>query len=114
MWINKLNVIFYSDFRYRNIFDAGGFFFICIVFEMRFWVFKSIYLISGHANFLGKRYMKNNDPAVILIYDVNGYIAGIQAGVCSCFIIVILAVLNWAIYIHKEYSHAILDVSLTP
>eukprot|EP00105_Crassostrea_gigas_P014839 XP_011431649.1 PREDICTED: uncharacterized protein LOC105331236 [Crassostrea gigas] len=34
----------------------------------------------GHANFLGKRYMKNNDPAVILIYDVNGYIAGIQAG----------------------------------
>lgn len=56
--------------------------------------FKSIYLISGHANFLGKRYMKNNDPAVILIYDVNGYIAGIQAGVCSCFIIVILAVLN--------------------
>ncbi|XP_062580237.1 uncharacterized protein LOC134242184 [Saccostrea cucullata] len=35
----------------------------------------------GHPNFLGKRYMKNNDPAVILIYDVNGYIAGIQAGV---------------------------------
>lgn len=42
---------------------------------------KSIDLISGHANFLGKRYMKDNDPAVILIYDVNGYIAGIQAGV---------------------------------
>lgn len=68
-----------------------------------------MYLISGHANFLGKRYMKNNDPAVILIYDVNGYIAGIQAGVCSCFIIVILAVLNWAIYtvyiknIHTQY-----------
>lgn len=109
MWINKLNVIFYSDFRYRNIFDAGVFFFLYVSFS-----FKSIYLISGHANFLGKRYMKNNDPAVILIYDVNGYIAGIQAGVCSCFIIVILAVLNWAIYIHKEYSHAILDVSLTP
>lgn len=30
--------------------------------------------------------MKDNDPAVILIYDVNGYIAGIQAGVCYVFI----------------------------
>ncbi|XP_062580238.1 uncharacterized protein LOC134242185 [Saccostrea cucullata] len=40
-------------------------------------------IISGceHENFLGKRYMKDNDPAVILIYDVNGYIAGIQAGI---------------------------------
>ncbi|XP_055997302.1 uncharacterized protein LOC130047090 [Ostrea edulis] len=40
-------------------------------------------LISGcgQSPFLGKRYMKDNDPAVILIYDVNGYIAGIQAGV---------------------------------
>lgn len=113
MWINKLNAIFYSDFRYRNIFDAGGFF-LYVKFSKCDSGFKSIYLISGHANFLGKRYMKNNDPAVILIYDVNGYIAGIQAGVCSCLIIVILAVLNWAIYIHKEYSHAILDVSLTP
>ena len=36
-----------------------------------------------HGNFLGKRYMKDNDPAVILIYDVNGYIAGIQAGVSN-------------------------------
>ncbi|XP_022290234.1 uncharacterized protein LOC111101877 [Crassostrea virginica] len=35
----------------------------------------------GHPDFLGKRYMKDNDPAVILIYDVNGYIAGIQAGI---------------------------------
>ena len=44
-----------------------------------------LHSISEHANFLGKRYMKDNDPAVILIYDVNGYIAGIQAGVCYVF-----------------------------
>lgn len=50
-------------------------------FRNAFLNLKSLYLISGHATFLGKRYMKDNDPAVILIYDVNGYIAGIQAGV---------------------------------
>jgi len=31
--------------------------------------------------FVGKRYWYENDPAVMLIYDVNGYIAGIQTGV---------------------------------
>ncbi|XP_071090188.1 uncharacterized protein [Haliotis cracherodii] len=30
--------------------------------------------------FAGKRYVKDGDTAVVLIYDVNGYIAGIQAG----------------------------------
>lgn len=77
-----------------EIFLMRVFFFLYVSFSKRDSGFKSIYLISGHANFVGKRYMKNNDHAVILIYDVNGYIAGIQAGVCSCFIIVILAVLN--------------------
>jgi len=33
--------------------------------------------------FAGNRYIKDNDPAVMLLYDVNGYIAGIQAGVSS-------------------------------
>lgn len=31
--------------------------------------------------FAGIRYWKNNDPAVILLYDVNGIIAGIQTAV---------------------------------
>ncbi|XP_071090508.1 uncharacterized protein [Haliotis cracherodii] len=30
--------------------------------------------------FAGKRYVKDGDTAVVLIYDVNGYIAGIQTG----------------------------------
>lgn len=32
------------------------------------------------SNFRGRRYVKNNDHAVILLFDVNGYIAGIQCG----------------------------------
>ncbi|KAK3104454.1 hypothetical protein FSP39_002394 [Pinctada imbricata] len=35
---------------------------------------------SGHQNFLGKRYT-NNDELTIMVYDVNGYIAGMQARV---------------------------------
>ncbi|XP_062612727.1 uncharacterized protein LOC134274425 [Saccostrea cucullata] len=30
--------------------------------------------------FKGKRYWKNKDPSVVVIYDANGYIAGVQAG----------------------------------
>jgi len=33
--------------------------------------------------FAGNRYIKDNDIGVMLLYDVNGYIAGIQAGVSS-------------------------------
>ncbi|KAK3104840.1 hypothetical protein FSP39_011415, partial [Pinctada imbricata] len=31
--------------------------------------------------FLGRRYVKDNDYSAIVIYDNNGYIAGIQAGI---------------------------------
>lgn len=34
-----------------------------------------------NANWRGARYVKNNDPALTLLYDVNGYIAGIQTTV---------------------------------
>lgn len=36
---------------------------------------------SGSGNFVGYRYWQANDPSVFLIYDVNGYIAGIQTGI---------------------------------
>lgn len=76
MWINKLNVIFYLDFRYRNIFDVGVFF-LYVKFLKCDFGFKLMYFILGYVNFFGKRYMKNNDFVVIFIYDVNGYIVGI-------------------------------------
>ncbi|KAL3847997.1 hypothetical protein ACJMK2_018884 [Sinanodonta woodiana] len=34
-------------------------------------------------NFVGKRYWKDEDPSVMLLYDVNGYIAGIQIGIAK-------------------------------
>lgn len=34
-----------------------------------------------NSKFRGVRYVKNNDYAVVLLYDVNGYIAGIQCGI---------------------------------
>ncbi|KAH7987058.1 hypothetical protein HPB52_024546 [Rhipicephalus sanguineus] len=33
--------------------------------------------------FYGFRFMKDNDPSVVLLYDVNGVIAGLQSGVLS-------------------------------
>ena len=42
--------------------------------------------ILGNTKFLGKRYAKDNDFAVVLVYDVRGYIAGIQAGVCMLYL----------------------------
>ncbi|KAK3609730.1 hypothetical protein CHS0354_011422 [Potamilus streckersoni] len=36
---------------------------------------------NASRNFAGKRYWKDNDPSVMLLYDVNGYIAGIQIGI---------------------------------
>jgi len=38
-------------------------------------------MCSGTQQFLGQRYWSNNDPALILLFDVNGYIAGIQTAV---------------------------------
>lgn len=35
----------------------------------------------SQAKFAGRRYWKNNDPSVVLIYDVNGYVAGMQTAV---------------------------------
>ncbi|XP_046348062.2 uncharacterized protein LOC124128671 [Haliotis rufescens] len=39
-----------------------------------------MYVVSENSKFAGKRYAKDGDTAVILIFDVNGYIAGLQAG----------------------------------
>jgi len=36
---------------------------------------------SENSFFRGKQYMKNNDPAAIVLFDKNGFIAGIQVGV---------------------------------
>ncbi|XP_064652429.1 uncharacterized protein LOC135503070 [Lineus longissimus] len=36
---------------------------------------------SDSAFYRGKRYIKDNDPGVMLLFDVNGYIAGIQGGI---------------------------------
>nr|KAG5714272.1 hypothetical protein BaRGS_018489 [Batillaria attramentaria] len=38
-------------------------------------------LSEASSKFQGRRYVKDNDHAVILLYDVNGYIAGIQCGI---------------------------------
>ena len=36
---------------------------------------------AGNPHFRGMRYWKGNDMAVIVVFDRNGYIAGLQAGV---------------------------------
>jgi hypothetical protein len=36
---------------------------------------------KSQAKFFGKRYWKVHDPSLVLIYDVHGYIAGIQTAV---------------------------------
>ncbi|XP_076461596.1 uncharacterized protein LOC143294064 [Babylonia areolata] len=36
---------------------------------------------DNNGTFRGNRYIKDNDYAVILLFDVNGYIAGIQCGI---------------------------------
>ncbi|KAL8606084.1 hypothetical protein ACOMHN_044420 [Nucella lapillus] len=38
---------------------------------------------DNNSKFRGVRYVKNNDYAVVLLFDVNGYVAGIQCGVGS-------------------------------
>lgn len=40
-----------------------------------------LYLASASKPFLGSRYLKDGDNAVMLLYDRHGYIAGIQVGV---------------------------------
>lgn len=36
---------------------------------------------DANSNFRGRQFMKNNDPQVILLFDVNGKIAGLQSGI---------------------------------
>nr|XP_022338086.1 uncharacterized protein LOC111133747 [Crassostrea virginica]XP_022338087.1 uncharacterized protein LOC111133747 [Crassostrea virginica] len=36
---------------------------------------------TGSVNFVGRRYWRSNDPALVLIYDSKGLIAGIQTGI---------------------------------
>ncbi|XP_012944492.1 uncharacterized protein LOC101862243 [Aplysia californica] len=43
--------------------------------------FKKISSCSTTGTFRGNRYVKGNDYAVVLLYDVKGYIAGIQASI---------------------------------
>ncbi|KAL5022526.1 hypothetical protein ScPMuIL_001681 [Solemya velum] len=43
--------------------------------------FRRISHCTENPRFRGNRYMKDNDTAVILLFDKNGYIAGIQAGI---------------------------------
>ncbi|XP_076460442.1 uncharacterized protein LOC143293456 [Babylonia areolata] len=38
---------------------------------------------DASGTFRGNRYIKDNDYAVILLFDVNGYIAGIQCGIAK-------------------------------
>jgi len=40
--------------------------------------FKKIDDCNANGNYRGARYIKDNDFALVLLYDVNGYIAGIQ------------------------------------
>ena len=61
---------------YKNIAIATGF--KTNIKNIR--VMISFYL-SGNSNFLGRRYIQNQDAALILIYDVNGVISGLQIGV---------------------------------
>jgi charged multivesicular body protein 7 len=51
--------------------DASG--------DMQGFVLKDDQCASGKGMFAGKRYWYENDPAVQLIFDANGYIAGIQS-----------------------------------
>lgn len=39
------------------------------------------YVFSLLGKYLGQRFIKNNDIGLILIYDVQGTIAGVQMGV---------------------------------
>lgn len=39
------------------------------------------FICADNGQFRGIRYIKDNDHAVILLFDVNGYIAGVQCGV---------------------------------
>ncbi|XP_005091074.2 uncharacterized protein LOC101846787 [Aplysia californica] len=43
--------------------------------------FKKISSCDKNAKWRGNRYVKDNDYAVVLLYDVNGYIAGIQTSI---------------------------------
>lgn len=40
-------------------------------------------MCSGSQQFVGSRYWSDSDPALILLFDVNGYIAGIQTSVAK-------------------------------
>jgi charged multivesicular body protein 7 len=47
------------------------------------WTLKDSQCTSSSQNFRGRRYWLDNDPASILLFDKNGYIAGIQTSVPS-------------------------------
>ncbi|KAL3864991.1 hypothetical protein ACJMK2_006630 [Sinanodonta woodiana] len=38
---------------------------------------------NARSHFVGKRYWKDHDPSVMLLYDVHGFIAGIQIGIAK-------------------------------
>ena len=43
--------------------------------------YNKIYECDKNPYFRGIQYMKDDDPQVVLLFDVNGYIAGIQSGI---------------------------------
>ena len=45
------------------------------------------YIEGGESGsyFNGNRYIKDSDPGAMVLMDINGYIAGIQAGVSSLY-----------------------------
>lgn len=43
--------------------------------------YNKIYECDKNPYFRGIQYMKDEDPQVVLLFDVNGYIAGIQSGI---------------------------------
>jgi charged multivesicular body protein 7 len=49
--------------------------------DMQSFTLKDDQCTSGKGLFVGKRYWYGSDPAVLLIFDINGYIAGIQTSV---------------------------------
>jgi len=49
--------------------------------NMHGYTFKDDLCATGNKFFRGKRYAYQNDTAAMLLFDVNGYIAGIQAAV---------------------------------
>lgn len=61
--------------------------------------------MSGTA-FYGNRYRKNNDNATMVLFDKNGFIAGVQAGVSAAYYLHVAAYLACSMYTHAYMQRA--------